>query len=368
MSSYHQEIAGVTKKVKEFFEKVFSEVIINGPPLDAAAINATPLMLVSAHRSHVDYFLAGNIFHLMGFKNLRFAAGDNLTNLPWIGPKFKAFGAFTIERDTGFNRNYVKNLCQNVVSMIERGDSVLVFPEAGRSYSGAMLELRVGVLGASVLSQANTPDRDVNYIPITISYEHAPDVPWYSMQLTGKKWRKSSNILPKRLIGNVLYYGADLCSFLPFLLAPKFKKNYGKVYIDYGAPVSIRSLLDVVANKATNARDDFSAHKDSIVKVSTVVYGQLKKLYRILPMHLVAYELTKHSKRSVSDLADALPKMVQQLREQERNIAHFTGATETAIAEEGIEQLKNVGAITFSNNLCRVKKQNLINYYAAAIS
>lgn len=368
MSSYHQEVANVTKKVKSFFENVFSEVVINGPQLDAEAINATPLMLVSAHRSHVDYFLSGNIFHLMGFKNLRFAAGDNLTNLPWIGPKFKAFGAFAIERDTGFNRNYVKNLCYNVVSMIERGDSVLVFPEAGRSYSGAMLELRMGVLGASVLSQANTPDRDVNYIPITISYEHAPDIPWFAMQLTGKKWRKKSNILPKRLLGNLLYFGADICSFLPFLLAPKLGKNYGKVYIDYGPPVAIRSLLDVTANKAAPARDDFSAHKDSINKVSSIVFEQLKKLYRILPMHLVAYELTKHRKRTISDLADAIPKMIQQLREQERNIAQFSGVSETAIAEEGILQLQKVGACAFSNTLCVVKKQQLINYYAAAIS
>jgi glycerol-3-phosphate O-acyltransferase len=366
MSSYHQEVASISVQIKKFFEKTFSSISVDGPKVDPAALNANPLMLVSSHRSHVDYFLVGDLFHLMGFKNLRFAAGDNLTNLPWIGPKFKAFGAFAIERDTGFDRNYVKNLCYNVVSMIERGDTVLVFPEGGRSYSGAMLEMRIGVLGASILSQANTPDRDVNYIPITISYENAPDVPWYDMQQKGKKWRKHTNILPKRWLGNVLYYGADACSFLPFLFSHYLKRKYGNVYIDYGHPIAIRSLIDV-SKKAENARDDFSAHRDSMLKLGTMVYDQLSTLYRILPMHVVAAQLAQHGKRSISDLADAFPEVISTLKAKNRNVKQLESKNPSENVNEGIRQLKKNNAITFSHNICSIKKQTLINYFAATI-
>lgn len=368
MSSYHQEVANVSNQVKAFFEKTFSEVSLHGPKLPVEEINKAPLMLVCTHRSHVDYFLAGSYFHLMGFKNLRFAAGDNLTNLPWIGKKFKAFGAFAIERDTGFDRNYVKNLCNSVVSMIEQGDTVLVFPEGGRSYSGAMLDMRIGVLGASVISQANMPDQDVHYIPIAISYEHAPDVPWFSMQQQGKKMRRHSNPFYVRFFGNLLYYGADILSFLPFLLFPKIKNRYGKVYIDYGYPVSIRSLIDVAANKSEKARDTFSAHKESMLKVSGVIFEQLHKLYRILPMHLVAEYLKTKGNCAISDITSALPELIEKLENQHRNIEQIKGYTVEDIVKEGCAQLQSIGALHMKKKRCTIKKPHLIQYYAAAQS
>ena len=105
MNSYHQAVVRAIKGVNAFFETTFTSVIVEGPELDIAALSRDPVMLVSSHRSHVDYFVVGSIFNRMGFKNLRFAAGDNLTKLPWIGPKFLNYGAFTVERDTGFDRH-----------------------------------------------------------------------------------------------------------------------------------------------------------------------------------------------------------------------------------------------------------------------
>jgi len=61
---------------------------------------------------------------------MRFAAGDNLTNLPIIGPKFKAFGSFPIKRSSSLNRSYIINLSNRVVGMIEDNDSIIVFPKA----------------------------------------------------------------------------------------------------------------------------------------------------------------------------------------------------------------------------------------------
>ena len=369
MNSYHKAVADVVSEVETFFKRTFSEVVIDGPRLDPGDLNNNPLMLVSTHRSHADYFLVGYIFHLAGFNTLRFAAGDNLTKLPWIGPRFTSFGSFTVERDTGFNRHYVRNLCYRVVEMIEKGDTVLVFPEGGRSYSGAMLDIKTGILGASIISQAKTPSRDVRYIPVAISYEYAPDIPWFSMQLTGKKWRKKSNFILQRLIGSLLYFGADAFSFIPFLLSQYFRpKHYGVTYVDYGEPVSIHSVLDVAAGKIEKARDEFSAHRNNMQKLSEAVYGQIYRLYRILPMHVVAAHLAANGGASADELAAQFPAVIDNLRTQNRNIKQLEPFTPEQNAEKGIRQLVRLKAVSYTGNTCTVRKKALVDYYAATLA
>lgn len=369
MNSYHTAVANVVSEVKEFFNKTFSEVNIDGPELNAKVLNQNPLMLVSSHRSHADYFMLGSIFHLAGFNTLRFAAGDNLTKLPWIGPRFTSFGSFTVERDTGFDRHYVRNLCYRVVEMIEKGDTVLVFPEGGRSYSGAMLDIKTGILGASIISQSKDPSREVHYIPVTISYEYAPDIPWFSMQLTGKKWRKKSNFILKRLIGNLLYFGADACSFIPFLLAQYFcPKRYGAVYIDFAEPVAINSLFDVNAGKIEKARDEFSSHRNNMQQLSAAVHKQLLELYRILPMHVVAAHLSVHRKATAAELSALFPSTISDLKAKGRNVKQLEKLTPEQNAVEGIRQLARIKAIAHTKDTCTVRKKPLVDYYAATIA
>ncbi|MBN1307670.1 MAG: 1-acyl-sn-glycerol-3-phosphate acyltransferase [Chitinispirillaceae bacterium] len=367
MTSYHQAVASAIKGVRSFFETTFTAIHIDGPQLDAASLSTRPIMLVGTHRSHIDYFFLGYVFHQLGFKNLRFAAGDNLTGLPWIGRRFINYGAFTVERDTGFDRYYIRNLCFNVVSMIEKGDVVIVFPEGGRSYSGAMLEMKSGILAASVISQAKDLSRDVRYIPIAVSYECPPDVPWFSMLMKGKMWRKRSNILPKRLLGNLLYFGADISAFLPLFLPRFLKRTHGAVYMDYGAPVSLRSIIDISALKTDTARDDFSAHRVSMQKLSEAVFEQLYRLYRILPLHVVAAQLKVHRRRSITDCADSFPDVIADLKGKGRNVKQIEKLTPLENAVTGIRQLRRLKAVMVKRNICSIRNESLINYFAATI-
>lgn len=369
MNSYHLAVANVLAGVQTFFKKTFLSVNIEGPEIDPAFLHKNPIMLVSTHRSHADYFLVGSIFHAKGFNTLRFAAGDNLTKLPWIGRRFTSFGAFTVERDTGFDRHYVRNLCYRVVEMLEKGDTVLVFPEGGRSYSGAMLDIKIGILGASIITQAKDPAHEVRYIPTAVCYENAPDIPWYDMQLTGKTWRKKSNFILKRLIGTILYFGADACAFIPFMLAQYFRPNfYGTTYVDYGEPVSLKSVIDIPTGKLENARDDFSAHRNNMQQLSEIVFKQLYRLYRILPMHVVASHLKTHGSRSITDCADIFPAAIADLKVKGRNVKQLEKLTPEQNAAEGIRQLARVKAVSFKKNICSVRKQSLIDYYAATLA
>jgi len=218
---YHRRIASVKAAVNDFFDRNFTETRIDGPRLDAEELQKSPVMFVSTHRSHVDYFLAGISFFKMGFRNLRFAAGDNLTKLPYIGPRFLAFGAFAVARDGGFERNYVRNLCAQVVKMLEDGDAVLVFPEGGRSYTGAMLDIKGGILNAALMTQAANPNKDVYLLPAAISYECPPDVPFFPTLLKGRRCARSQATFSSGFWGACITSGRTLWRSRRLCLRPR---------------------------------------------------------------------------------------------------------------------------------------------------
>ena len=369
--NYHQEVANVIGGVITHMEKAFTKVHIDGPKLDPAKIQESPMMFVSTHRSHVDYFLVGSYFVRMGFRNLRFAAGDNLIKLPWIGKKFLAFGAFSVSRDAGFERNYVRNLCNQVVTMLGSGDAILVFPEGGRSYTGAMLEIKGGILNAALMVQAANPDKDVYLLPAAVSYECPPDVPRFPLLLKGKKMRKKSNNFVKRILGSIYYFGADMMVFGPFMLAKRFGRGrYGAAYMDYGTPVTVKSLVDLEANRIHNARDEFASHKVSLDILGGKMHKMLVSIYRVLPVHVVASIIKEGGDGVGTAYLEANAEiMKKELNEDGRNCKTLNAMTAAEIVREGVAQLVNQKAIKTERGEGKISvlKQDIVDYFAATI-
>jgi 1-acyl-sn-glycerol-3-phosphate acyltransferase len=366
---YHNEVANVSDGVIAFFKKTFSEVYFEGPPFDPREIQKSPVMFVSTHRSHSDYFLWGSNFLKLGFKNIRFAAGDNLTKLPYIGPRFLTFGAFTVSRDSGFERNYVRNLCAQVVKMLEDGDAILVFPEGGRSYSGAMLDIKGGILNAALMVQAANLDRDVYLVPSAISYDCPPDLPYFPLLLKGKKMRKKSNGFVKRTLGNFYYFGADIMAFLPFMFAKFFGRKYGALYMDYGTPVSVRSLVDLKANRIEDARDEFAAHRASLDIVGEKIRKLFIATYRILPIHIVSAAIKANGKAAdAAAMAASAKDWKKSLSDDGRNCKTIGALSPEEIVSKGLASLRKLKAIKGKGDSIAVRKQHIIDYFAAAIA
>ncbi|MDG5816275.1 1-acyl-sn-glycerol-3-phosphate acyltransferase [Chitinispirillales bacterium ANBcel5] len=370
MKSYHESVAQVSEGVAHFFKSVFTSVEIDGPAVDGEQVQKNPVMVVSTHRSHVDYFLAGKILYFKGFRNLRFAAGDNLTKLPWIGPKFRNFGAFTVSRSNGFERNYVRNLCNDVVEMMQNGDTVLVFPEGGRSYSGEMLPIRGGILNAAIILQARYPDKDITILPMSVSYERAPDVPWFSLLLKAKKYRKKNTPVFKRLLGNIFYFGADVMAFFPVFFYKIFKRKYGAIYCDYGEPFSVRERLDIEKNRNTKTRDEFFAHRQSLDQLSAQVHDTFLSLYRILPVHVVSRAINDNGADLFSN--EECEKKVSFARDEAKskglNVRSVESVSCKVLVQKGLEQLEKLKAIKRTSSGIKVVRSDLINYYSSALN
>jgi 1-acyl-sn-glycerol-3-phosphate acyltransferase len=366
MKSHHEAVTSVIDGVFNFFGRVFTKITMDGPALDAPAIQQHPHMAVCTHRSHIDYYLAGLTLYAKGFKHMRFAAGDNLTKLPYIGPRFKAFGAFTVSREIAFERNYVKNLCNKVVSMMENHEAVLVFPEGGRSYTGATLDVKTGILGASVLLQAKSPQETVQLIPMAVSYEYPPDARFFNLLLKGKKLRKHSQPFLKRIIGNMFYFGADIMAFGPFVVGPKIRRTYGAAYIDYQEPVPVRSLVDIEADKS-DTKDEFFAYRTSMQKLGDGFQSRFKQLFRLLPQHFLAFTVHENGPMTVSKAVESVKPLLDKAATVGANVKTVSAMTPEAIVEQGAANLIRLGAIKKTGGVLSMKKPSLLAYSACPV-
>jgi 1-acyl-sn-glycerol-3-phosphate acyltransferase len=368
MNKYDAEVKQAIIEVRRFIDKVFTKVVVTGPTIDPAIQKDNGIFLVSSHRSHTDYFLVGMLYREFGIQNIRFAAGDNLTNMPILGPKFQGYGAFTVTRDNSLQRSYVRNLCEEVVKMLGKGDSILVFPEGGRSYQGNMMEMKGGITTAGILAQARDHARKIFFIPTAVSYEQLPELRYFDLISKGKRLRKPGNNILNKIVGTVLYYGADLMAFAKFLSAPKFGIKYGKVFVDHTAPIPLSDWLNPEDYYDAKARDEFSAYRSATQKLSEKLFETLVSLYRILPVHIVSLIIKDRGATTIEQTAEMCPEIVADVKKLGRNCLSLNPLSKQEIAEQGLAGLKQLKAISITGSTVTVRRPWLLRYYAAALA
>ena len=367
MKSYHNNVKSVARDVHHFFYRTYDSIHINGPAIDLKNLQDAGLMITCTHRSMADYYLLGMFLHEMGIGNLRFAAGDNLTTLPIIGPKFRAFGAFTIERDSAFKRSYIKRLCDQVVSMIEDNDSVIVFPEGGRSYRGAMLDLKGGVLAAAVVAQARNPNKKIFILPVAFSYERVYELPYFTLLEKGKNYRKRTNAFFKQWLGSIYYFGADIVAYIKLYMNYKSGRKQGDIFIDYAAPIPVSEIVDIKANYFPGSKNEIFAHKNSIQILGDTIRRKLIELYRLLPAHIVAYGIKQHPSLLLSEIQQSLRGLITHLSRQNRNTGSLEPLSDEQVLGAGLQQLSLHNAVALRGDTLKILKPSIIDYYAAAI-
>jgi len=367
MREYQKSVSDISQGVHTFFCKVFTRFVVDGPAIDFAELTKHPVMIPCTHRSQADYFVLGQTVFDWGLRNMRFAAGENLTGLPFIGPKFTSLGAFSVKRESTLGRNYVRNLCDQVAAMLRNDDSIIVFPEGGRSYSGGMLDLKSGILASAILATARAPQHPVYMLPCAISYEQLPELLYFDMLGSGKKLRSSKNPL-SRMVGSMKYFGADIIAFCKFLLAPRFGRKYGAIYIDYERPIPVTDLVDIEHNRIENARDEFSAHRASMQILSSRMHEHFIALYRILPSHVLARTLLDRRQRTLAELGPLCRETVENCTQKGRNVTSVLNLSDDELVSLGVQQLKTMKGIRIKNSTISIRRRSIVDYYAATIA
>ena len=181
------------------------------------------IIYVPCHRSHIDYLLMSYILYQQGLMVPHIAAGANL-NIPVVGGILRRSGAFFLRRSFKGNKVYAAVFNEYLHMMISTGHPIEYFVEGGRSRSGRLLMPMGGMLAMTVQSFLRNHNRPIIFMPVYIGYEKLFEGRTYVGELMGQPKAKE-NLL-------------DL-----LLTVRELKKNFGKVHVNFGAPIHLASVL-----------------------------------------------------------------------------------------------------------------------------
>ncbi|KAI8150346.1 acyltransferase-domain-containing protein [Fennellomyces sp. T-0311] len=156
-----------------------------------AAKNKQSLLLLPAHRSHIDYLVINFVMYRLGFQIPHIIAGDNL-DLPLLGPILKSSGAVYIRREWGDDQLYKTVLEEYISQLFARGINFQCFVEGTRSRLGKVLAPKLGILKMILEAYANGRFSDCYIVPMSAGYDKIMETQSYAHELLGTPKKKES--------------------------------------------------------------------------------------------------------------------------------------------------------------------------------
>ena len=207
------------------FKNIFEGLMVDQKQINRMREKYTeaPLILVPCHKSHLDYLLLPYVMFRNNMPCPHIAAGKNLSFWP-LGPLFRGGGAFFLRRTFKGAELYSKIFAAYLEKLLYEGFNIKIFIEGGRSRTGKLLTPRPGGLAMIIRAYLNGACDNLYFVPIFVGYDRVLEEDAYLKEIEGGI--KS----PETLKG--------LISTRKFL-----KKKYGKVYIRFDEPISIKDYI-----------------------------------------------------------------------------------------------------------------------------
>ncbi len=279
--AYAREIAShQSYRVIRFFHvvltwlwhKLYDGIEVNNVEAVQQAALSNEIIYVPCHRSHIDYLLLSYVLYHNGLTPPHIAAGKNL-NLPIVGPLLRRAGAFFMRRSFQGDALYRAIFDEYLHQMFVRGYSVEYFIEGGRSRTGRTLDPKTGMLSMTMRSFARDASRPICLMPVYFGYERVLEVATYMSELTGKD-KKTESLL-------------DI-----FGVLRSFRYSFGKVTVNFGAPLMLDSFLDEnLTNWRTPGELDNARFSAVCGELARKLATEINRAVAINPVTLVATAL-----------------------------------------------------------------------------
>ena len=280
------------------------------------------LVYASNHRSHTDYLVEPLVLDDAGIRPPIIAAGINLFGGPLGFIHKYVTGALPIRRNTK-DPAYLITLKAYVGELLHKHD-LFFYPEGGRSYSGELKPVKVGLFGACLHSDVN----NLAFLPTAIAYDLVLEDHILARQKVKRQQRPFSREVAEMV---------------------RFAVGYrSRAYVTFGRPLAVDGY-------------DPSSRK-SVLELSHLVRKAIGRLYKVLPTALVAAAMRPSIERR--DLIDRIDSILDTLRAIGANVAVTSG--EEAV-ELGAEPFEARGIIVIEDGRFRVRERNVLRYYGRSI-
>jgi len=264
-----------------------------------------PVIYIPSHKSHIDYLVLNDVLYEHHMHIPRVAAGKNLAFWP-MGHIFRKSGAFFIRRTFKGARLYAMVFTRYIKELLEEGHPLEFYIEGGRSRSGKLILPKIGFL--SILLQAYKEGYcdDLVFVPASISYDRIMEEKSYLKELGGSVKKKES--------------------FKQIFKARRFlKRRYGKIYIQFSQPISIKEYLQ--QNK------DLEEDNNRLLAFDLI--KSINKVTIVTPLALIASAiLTKHRRGfHINELTDTAETLLTFLKTYEAPTATTLNHFERTVGE-----------------------------------
>jgi 1-acyl-sn-glycerol-3-phosphate acyltransferase len=334
------------------FRRIFNPISVKGLHKINNNSKDKTVILVPNHRSHADYLLLSFLFYKNNYQLPIIAAGDNLTFFP-AGGILRRGGAFFIRRTLDEDILYRLVLKRYISYLVRTNAFVEFFIEGGRSRLGLVRRPRLGLL-KYILEAARTVQhlREVEFVPVSIAYEHIPEENSLSTELSGAEKKKESFF--------------QLLNGLPLIF-----KNFGEVSIVFGDPIkrpighhSLSAHLKSVSQLLTlSLQRNMTIHLSSLLgcalSISTRPFyvGRLS----LLVSELIDFLKQDSNQYFSSSINDFLNSSNRQQLISEILATHFSDEADQKVVAAKVERYKNVALIHFLPTLLHQLGQELLS-------
>ena len=287
-TAYLDEIASsYSQKVINLFEiavRWISKLIFDGMVIDYDGLNRikqysknAPIVLVPCHKSHLDYLILSYVFYHNNMPCPKIAAGRNLSFWP-LGPIFRGGGAFFLRRSFKGEPLYPKVFSAYLYKILDEGFHVEFFIEGGRSRTGKLLAPKVGFLFLLWEAYLKSNWSDLYFVPVYIGYDRVLEENAYVHELGGGKKTPENlkNIFKARKL---------------------LKKKYGKIYINFEEPFSLKNYFESLDVDFTTL--DRDAQKKKCYRFGEKIVSAINGESIITPYAIVAGALLNCSRKRI---------------------------------------------------------------------
>lgn len=238
------------------FGKIFEEISVEKGQIQKLrdTLKTKSAILISCHRSHLDYLVVPGVLFLEDIVTPHIAAGVNLAFWP-VGHFLRKGGAFFIRRSFRGQPLYALCLQKYIDWLISNRINIKFFIEGTRSRTGKMLPPAFGLLKMTMHPFETGLVEDLALVPISISYDEVFEEKSYGKELAGgDKVKESATGLVKA--------------------RKLLKRNIGKVYVRFSDPISLK--------------DEFSGEQSSAskseIKVEQIALKLCKRINDVTPI------------------------------------------------------------------------------------
>jgi glycerol-3-phosphate O-acyltransferase len=351
------------------FHRIYDGIAVDEEGLQRAieASRQGPLVFCPAHRSHIDYLVLSFVLWQHRIAPPHIAAGANLSFFP-LGRLFRGCGAFFLRRSFGSDALYAAVFRAYIQELVRSGTAIEFFLEGTRSRTGKLLMPRFGLLSMLVQAWRSGAREDLQFVPLSIDYERIIEASSYERELQGAQ-KVTENI------GGLLRTTKVL------------RSRYGRVQVQFGAPVSLRSLAAAAGlPQSLDAQND-PGFRALVQRLGYRILHQVAMVCSVTPTAVVCTALLAHAGRGMAQnillercadictfLAGANARLSPSLHSPDTRVSAVLEAVQKLVDERllvidraGRSDMEPIYRVPDSSRiLLDYHKNALMNYFAPA--